>query len=195
MANKSRKVRVSKPRDQLTKERKYNLVGGMGEFLTRRDDGGSHFDSEEQRRSLYFANKEYLFKECMKSCGERWEGVRPNGFWDYEVELKEGEHPHEYMIRNNLFLPGELETIKSRWIEGLKLEQNYLEMMYEYYIKGEEPMHKAKPWPERVEEWEPMAKMYGGEPLKAWNDFVTYLKAKHGTRKTEIKNIDDYRKE
>lgn len=118
----------------LTEARADNLVGGvMYKLLSKR--AAVLFDSDLQRRAVYFANREKLINQAVDIIGP---GCRPAGFWEYEHKAAgviiddSRERPGlKYLIENNLLLPGELEEVTAdiiQLLEGPAKQYSYREL-------------------------------------------------------------------
>jgi hypothetical protein len=184
MATIKRMSRTSKPAGKLTEGQRDNLIGGFADLLTKGiNEPDPLFKNDEHRKQAYHLNRVSLFNEAIAE----GPGFRPRGFWDYEAELEEGESQHEYLIRNNLLYPGELEEIIAAWLKTLKANCGSMKAAYKAHIAGEyDPAGQQTQirndvflwltdWPEIAAHWTREAELYGGAALKAWQEVLKKL--------------------
>jgi hypothetical protein len=175
LATIKRKARVSNRGGGLTEGQFAELYGGSLIFLSK--DTSSEpdplFIDDEHRKQAYFANRGSLIKRAIEY--ER-PGFRPEGFWNYEAELREGEGRHEYLIKNDLLYPGELDQIIAEWLHSLNAHSNGLQGRYKTYKEGGKVYHGPE-WPAEADKWTREAELYGGRALKAWEKLLAEIES------------------
>jgi hypothetical protein len=177
MATIKRKTRVSN-RGGLTEGQKDNLIGGMASLLTKdiSNEPDPLFKDDAHRQEVYLSNKELILKECIN---ERGPGCRPGGFWDYETDLTDEASAylkHEYLIKNNLLLIGELDQIIAEWLHIFNAHSEGLQGRYKTYKEGGKVYHGPE-WPAEADKWTREAELYGGRALKAWEKLLAEIES------------------
>ncbi len=158
MAKRRKRRRIS---TALNDERAGNLIGGMYSLIS--DISTEElFDSDLQRRAVYFANKDKLTDRVLDENGG---GSRPEAFWQYETDLesKEETDRHEYLINNNLLFDDELAAIIAKYLFILEPYKSVLKHNRDH---------------DKYNQFERQANLYGGAALEAWQEFIKGLEAK-----------------
>jgi hypothetical protein len=184
MATIKRMSRTSKPAGKLTEGQRDNLIGGFADLLTKgSNEPDPLFKDDAHRKQAYLLNRVSLLNEAIAE----GPGFRPRAFWEFEAELEEGESQHEYLIRNNLLYPGELEEIIAAWLKTLKANCGSMKAAYKAHIAGEyDPAGQQTQirndvflwltdWPEIAAHRTREAELYGGAALKAWQEVLKKL--------------------
>jgi hypothetical protein len=165
MAKRRKKRKIS---TALSEHRADDLIGGMAGLLSGLPTGEQLYDSDLQRRAVYFANKEKLIDLCLEDYGP---GRRPDAFWEYEGPEginNQDRFPDvrcfEYLIDNNLLQKGELEGMQAEYL-----------LILEPYKTG-----LASAGREHVlfEKFDTTAKILGGAALEAWTKFIKDMENK-----------------
>ncbi len=158
MAKKRKQRRIS---TALNDDRAEDLIGGIYSLMTGKISTDKLFDSDLQRRAVYFANKEKLIDRALEENGA---GSRPDAFYKYETDLDSDCEidRHEYLINNSLLFDGEHDALIARYL--FILEPNKLSIKH----------HRE--W-ERSKQFERQAHVYGGAALEAWQQFAAEMEA------------------